>query len=112
MVLDVNSKHMTQIPSLPSSARSLPPDQACGIHAIQINPSRTMLATGGKNVNDLAVYKLPTFDPVCVGEVSCSYRITFYTSFRIQDVKIMFCFCFRWLTMTGFLHWLGLTMSS
>lgn len=73
MVLDVNSKNMTQIPSLPSSSTSLPPDQHCGIHSIQINPSKTMLATGGQNANDLAVYKLPTFDPVCVGEVILSY---------------------------------------
>ncbi|CAG7832721.1 unnamed protein product, partial [Allacma fusca] len=70
IVLDVNSKHMTHIPSLNSSARSLPPDTQCGIHAIQINPSRTLLATGGKNPNDVAVYKLPTMDPVCVGEMA------------------------------------------
>ena len=67
--MDVNTKHMTTIPSLESSPRSLPPDTQCGIHAIQINPSRTLLATGGKNPNDVAVYKLPTMDPVCVGEV-------------------------------------------
>lgn len=48
MVLDVQTKHMTQIPSLAPSPRSLPPDSQCGIHSIQINPSRTLLATGGK----------------------------------------------------------------
>ena len=68
MVLDVNSKRMEQIPSLVSSQGSVPPDQDCGIHCIEINPSRTLLATGAKNSNDVAVYRLPTLDPICVGE--------------------------------------------
>jgi hypothetical protein len=28
-----------------------------------------MLATGASNTNDIGIYKLPTFDPFCVGEV-------------------------------------------
>jgi len=68
MVLDVNTRHMDQIPSLQSSENSIPPDQECGIHSIEINPSRTLLATGAKNSNDIAVYQLPTLDPICVGE--------------------------------------------
>lgn len=68
MVLDVNTRHMDQIPSLQSSENSIPPDQECGIHSIEINPSRTLLATGAKNSNDIAVYRLPTLDPICVGE--------------------------------------------
>lgn len=70
MVLDVQTKHMTQIPSLAPSPRSLPPDSQCGIHSIQINPSRSLLATGGKNPNDVAIYRLPTLDPLAVGEVN------------------------------------------
>ena len=69
MVYDVNTRFMDQIPSLQSSENSIPPDQECGIHAIEINPSRTLLATGAKNANDTAIYRLPTLDPICVGEV-------------------------------------------
>ena len=86
MVLDVNTKHLDQIPSLASSENSNPPDQECGIHSIEMNPSRTLLATGARNSNDVAgretgwdtlrresylcvsVYRLPTLDPICVGE--------------------------------------------
>jgi len=68
MVFDVNTRHMDQIPSLPSSENSSPPEADCGIHAIEINPSRTLLATGGVHPNDIAVYRLPTLDPICVGE--------------------------------------------
>ena len=69
MVLNLITRQMVQIPSLKSSDDSCPAENPCGIHAIDTNPSRTMLATGGENTNDLAVYRLPTFDPVCIGEV-------------------------------------------
>lgn len=68
MVFDVNTRHMDQIPSLPSSENSTPPESDCGIHAVEINPSKTLLATGGKHANDVAIYRLPTLDPICVGE--------------------------------------------
>lgn len=79
MVLDVQTKHMTQIPSLTPSTRSLPPESQCGIHAIEINPSRTLLATGGRNPNDVAIYQLPTLDPLCIGEVLLLLTFNFWS---------------------------------
>ena len=68
VVLDVFTKLMVEIPMLKSNSNHSV-DCSCGIHGISVNPSRTLVATGGENVTDLAVYRLPTFDPVCVGEV-------------------------------------------
>jgi len=68
MVFDVNTRQVDHIPSLSSSENSSPPEAECGIHAIEINPSKTLLATGGKQANDIAIYRLPTLDPICVGE--------------------------------------------
>ena len=51
MVFDVNTRQMDQIPSLSSSENSSPPEAECGIHAIEINPSKTLLATGGRYVD-------------------------------------------------------------
>ena len=67
---------MVHIPSLKSSRDSMAAQCPCGIHSITINPSRTLLATGADNTNDLAVYRLPTFDPVAVGEVSYKKSLT------------------------------------
>lgn len=68
LILDLITNQYDLIPSLTSSQQSKPPDPSCGIHSIQINPSHTLLATGACNVNDVAVYQLPSFDPVAVGE--------------------------------------------
>ena len=73
MVYDVNTRHLDNIPLMQSSENSTPPPNN-GIHAIEINPSRTLLATGAKNTNDIGIYRLPTLDPICVGEVSSTLK--------------------------------------
>ncbi|CAH1961388.1 unnamed protein product [Acanthoscelides obtectus] len=69
MVYDVATHKLDQIPSLISKRDILSNEQQqCGIHSVRINPSRTLLATGARNTCDIAIYRLPTLDPVCVGE--------------------------------------------
>lgn len=69
MVYDVNMRRVDAIPTLQGS-RAAGVEAQNGIHAIQINPSRTLLATGARHSADIAVYRLPTLDPVCIGEHS------------------------------------------
>lgn len=69
MVYDVLTHKLDQIPSLVSPQDTVGVEQQlCGIHSIQINPSRTLLATGARNTCDIAIYRLPTLDPVGIGQ--------------------------------------------
>lgn len=67
MVYDVNTRKVDAIPTLPNS-RGASPDTQSGIHACQINPSHSLLATGARHSADIAIYRLPTLDPLCIGE--------------------------------------------
>lgn len=70
MVLDLKTRQLVQIPSLRSSDDSIPASCPCGIHSIALNPSKNLLAVGAENTNDLGVYRLPSFDPLCLLEVT------------------------------------------
>lgn len=69
MVYDVNMRRVDSIPTLRNS-RGSNVDTQSGIHSCQINPSRTLLATGARHSADIAIYRLPTLDPVCIGEAA------------------------------------------
>lgn len=68
MVYDVITKAIDQIPCIVGTNEDSGPEEQCGIHALTINPSRSLLATGGRNSNEVGIYKLPTLDPVYIGE--------------------------------------------
>lgn len=68
-IIDVYTSKIHLIPTLKTNSPKSRTHSCCGIHSIELNPSKTLLATGAENPNDIAVYKLPTMDPVCVGEV-------------------------------------------
>lgn len=67
MVYDVQTRRLDTIPTLSTGVQSNVPDSQHGIHAIEVNPSRTMLATGARNSANVAIYHLPTMDPVYLG---------------------------------------------
>jgi WD repeat-containing protein 40A len=68
MVIDLKTGNYVEIGCLKTSGSYAPEMSPCGIHAVETNPSGTLLATGAEKPNELAIYKVPTFDPVCVGE--------------------------------------------
>jgi WD repeat-containing protein 40A len=74
MLDTISGKYSIQNP-LKSHKKSTNIQNHCGIHSISINPSRTLLATGAEHVNDIAVYSLPSMEPVSVGYGAHSYWI-------------------------------------
>ena len=70
----LTGKHSIQAP-LKSHRNSRNIQNHCGIHSISINPSRTLLATGAEHVNDIAIYSLPSMEPVSVGYSAHNYWI-------------------------------------
>lgn len=96
MVYDVQTHKLDQIPSLVSRREAqnnceLP----CGIHSVQLNPSKSLLATGARNTCDIAVYRMPTLDPVCIGENAhkdwvCSYYFIIFSIIPLKFHQSLF----------------------
>jgi len=68
MVFDVNKHLYSRIPLIRSPSYTFASDRECGIYSIKINPSRNLVATSGKNANQVAFYNLPYLNPICLGE--------------------------------------------
>lgn len=68
-VVDVNQRQasLLRVPNL-SSPNTRFRFKSGGIHAMDVNPSGTLLATGAENPCDVAVYRLPAFAPLAVGD--------------------------------------------
>eukprot|EP00270_Netrium_digitus_P010863 TRINITY_DN3393_c0_g1_i1.p1 TRINITY_DN3393_c0_g1~~TRINITY_DN3393_c0_g1_i1.p1 ORF type:complete len:381 (+),score=20.54 TRINITY_DN3393_c0_g1_i1:161-1303(+) len=67
--LEKNRKVDIPLPTVwPCSLEGQLPRQqeSCGIHSIAINYSHSLLATGGQNPNDIAIFSLPAFEPVAI----------------------------------------------
>ncbi|CDI96711.1 DDB1 and CUL4 associated factor 12 [Echinococcus multilocularis] len=69
-VVNLKTHKIYDIPLLEGSTRTTFFEEpcGCGIHAIQKNTTGTLIATGGENVNDVGVYRLPDLSPLCVFE--------------------------------------------
>ena len=68
-VVDIKTDHITHVPLMRDRVLDLSRGSpSCGIRAVELNPSKTLMATGGQNSNSLAVYQLPTLDPMCLGD--------------------------------------------
>uniref|UniRef100_A0A6A7FTU2 DDB1-and CUL4-associated factor 12-like n=2 Tax=Hirondellea gigas TaxID=1518452 RepID=A0A6A7FTU2_9CRUS len=47
-----------------------PPITPHGVYTIKLNPSKTLMATVGHLGRDVAIYRLPNLEPVCLGQKS------------------------------------------
>ncbi|XP_037951743.1 DDB1- and CUL4-associated factor 12-like [Teleopsis dalmanni] len=64
---DVNMRRVDAIQTLPNRDINHSEVQD-SVPTIEINRSSSILATGARNSSDMAVCRLPTFVPVCIGE--------------------------------------------
>ncbi|CAH1252501.1 DCAF12 [Branchiostoma lanceolatum] len=68
-VLNLKTGERVVIPSLQGASSANPSSvEHSGNHSVAINPSGTLLATGGKDPLTLAIYTLPSFDPRHLGQ--------------------------------------------
>ena len=69
MCYDSKTRKTCLLPTLPPSEDAEHAEVAGGIHALEANPSQTVLATGATHANDVAFYRLPGMEPISVGHV-------------------------------------------
>ena len=78
--MEVDTNKLFSIPLL-SNLQTTDNISSCGIHDIGISPAYHYVATSGRNPNDLALYKYPTFDPLLIGKVSPACMKVLFSSF-------------------------------
>ena len=89
--INVNTGAKREIPLMRSPNPREVPDQTAGIHSIALNPSKSFMATGGHNVNDLALYTLPDYQPYAVGEFhqGLLFGISWISDFMLCTGKLL-----------------------
>jgi len=88
-VINVVTGKKIEIPSVvpAGTVASTDPIHCSGIHALAINPSRTLLAVGaGKPTEFIQIFKLPSFEPVAV--LRAHSDMVFAVSFLSDDTLI------------------------
>ena len=99
-VYHLEKKIRVNIPLLQGDATATSTPENCGIHSIAINPSRTLLATGGVNPSHIGIYRLPSFEPLLVCEVcACACAC------EVRDVSISsaaVCLCIHLVSRCWF----------
>lgn len=68
IVQNIISRKTWEMPVLQSNSNMPFPEKNCGIHCISVNSNASTLATGAENPNSVGFYKLPSLEPICIGE--------------------------------------------
>lgn len=64
LLWDAATGRRVEIPLPARKVRRVQQFEACGIHSIATNFTKTLLATGADDPNDAAIFRLPSFEPV------------------------------------------------
>jgi len=89
MVYNVKSREMVQIPPVVGRVNDVV-NPNWGVYTIKINPSRTLLATNAHNSKEIAVYKMPSLNPIYLTEV----RFIFIVDHMICNFFVIYLLLF------------------